>query len=133
MTPRSPFSCGSTVAMTEAALVITLKVPMTFRFWMNWNGARSWGDPSRLMTRPTHPVPAQFTAIRRLAAVGRLIDRLLAVVGLGDVATDEVGVGADLGHHFLAPLLVAVEHGDPHAFGGELAGGGLARGPRRRR
>ena len=52
--------------MAEAALVITLKVPMTFRFWMNWKGARSWGDPSRLMTRPTQPVPAQFTAMRRL-------------------------------------------------------------------
>ena len=52
--------------MAEAALVITLKVPMTLRFWMNWNGARSWGEPSRLMTRPTQPVPAQLTAMRRL-------------------------------------------------------------------
>ena len=52
--------------MAEAALVITLNVPITLRSWMNLKGARSWGEPSRLMTRPTHPVPAQLTAMRRL-------------------------------------------------------------------
>ena len=66
MTPRSPLAWGSTVAMAEAALVMTLNVPMTLRFWMNSKGCRSWGEPSRLMTRPTQPVPAQLTAIRRL-------------------------------------------------------------------
>ena len=67
MTPRSPSAWGSTLAMAEAALVITLKVPITFRVWMNWKGSRSWGEPSRLMTRPTQPVPAQLTAMRRLS------------------------------------------------------------------
>ena len=66
ITPRSPSARGSVTAMAEAALVMTLKVPTTFRSWMNLNALRSCGELSRLMTRPTHPVPAQLTAMRRL-------------------------------------------------------------------
>src|ERR1019366_3902974 len=62
----------------------------------------------------------------QIATVGRLVDGLLAVLGIGDVPADEVGTAADLGDDFPAPLLVAVEHGDPHAPAGELAGGGLS-------
>ena len=51
-------------AMADAALVMTLNVPTTLRSWMNLNALRSCGELSRLMTRPTHPVPAQFTAMR---------------------------------------------------------------------
>ena len=65
MTPRSPSSPGSVAAMAEAALVMTLKVPMTLSRWMNSKAPRSWGEPSRLMTRPTQPVPAQLTAMRK--------------------------------------------------------------------
>ena len=78
------------------------------------------------MTRPTHPVPAQLTAMRRLPPSAAWSTAFWQSSGIGDVAADEVGVGADLGDHLLAPLLVAVEHGDPDAVGGELAGGGLA-------
>ena len=81
MTPRSPFAWGSTLAMAEAALVMTLKVPMTFRFWMNLKGSRSWGEPSRLMTRPTQPVPAQLTAMRRLPPSAAWSTARLAVLG----------------------------------------------------
>ena len=65
MRPRSPSSPGSVWAMAAAARVITLKVPMTLSRWMNSNAFRSCGVPSRSMTRPTQPVPAQFTARRR--------------------------------------------------------------------
>jgi hypothetical protein len=64
MTPRSPSSPSGVLAIAAAAFVITLKVPITFSRWMNSNGARSCGVPSRLMTRPAQPVPAQLTAMR---------------------------------------------------------------------
>ena len=112
MSPRSPSSCGSVRAMAEAALVMTLKVPITFSCWMNSKAPRSWGEPSRLMTRPTQPVPAQFTAIRRLPPVGRLVDRPLAVLGIGDVAGHVVGRRSPR-PRLLGPVLVAVEDGAP--------------------
>ena len=117
--------------MAEAALVITLNVPITFRFWMNWNGARSWGEPSRLITRPTQPVPAQLTAMRRLPPSAAWSTAFWQSSGSVTSPPDEIGVGPDLTDDFLAPLLVPVEHGDPDPDGGELAGGGLAeaRGP----
>jgi len=48
-----------------------------------------------------------------------------AVVGVSHIAGHVVGGAADLGDDLLGPLLVPVEHGDPHPFGCELAGGGL--------
>ncbi len=80
---------------------------------MNLNALRSCGELSRLMTRPTQPVPAQFTAIRSLPALGRLVDGPLAVVGVGHVAGDVVG--AELAGHLLGAVLVAVEDRAPHA------------------
>ena len=112
--------------MADAALVITLNVPMTLRFWMNWNGARSWGEPSRLITRPTQPVPAQLTAMRRLPPSAAWSTALWQSSGSVTSPADEVGAGADLGDDLLAPLFVAVEHGDPDPVGGEAAAGGLA-------
>ncbi len=66
ISPRSPSPSGSVRAMAAAALVMTLNVPITFSRWTNSKAPRSWGVPSRLMTRPAQPLPAQFTQIRRL-------------------------------------------------------------------
>ena len=80
MTPRSPPASGSVWDMAEAALVITLKVPRTFSSWMNLKAFGSWGELSRLMTRPIQPVPAQLTAIRRGPFPAAWSTALLAVL-----------------------------------------------------
>ena len=59
-----------------------------------------------------------------VAALGRLVDGPLAVVGVGDVAGDVVG--AELAGHLLGAVLVAVEDRAPHAEGRELARRALA-------
>ncbi len=103
---------------------------MTFRFRMNWKGERSWGEPSRLMTRPTQPVPAQLTAMRSGTALGGLVDRPLAVAGIGHVTAHEGGPRSDLGDHLLSSFLVLVEDRDRGAAGGQATGGRLAQSRR---
>ena len=108
--------------MAEAALVMTLKVPTTFSRWMNSNGAEVVGGPVAV-DDPADPAgPGAVDGDPQRAALGRLVDRPLAVLGHGDVAAHVVA--ADLAGHRLGPLLVAVEDGDPDPLGGQGPGGG---------
>ncbi len=109
ITPRSPSASGSVPAMADAAIVITWNVPMTFSSWMNLNALGSWGELSRLMTRPTQPVPAQLTATRRFPPSAAWFTARWQ--SSGSVTSPADVVGADLVGQLLGPLLVAVEDG----------------------
>ena len=90
MSPRSPSSPGSVGAMAEAALVMTLKVPITLSRWMNSNGAEVVGG-AVAVDDPADPAGAgAVDGDPQRAALGRLVHRPLAVVGVGDVAAHVV-------------------------------------------
>jgi hypothetical protein len=105
-----------------------LNVPVRFTASTVAKYPRSWGVPSRLIVRPTDPIPAQLTSATQRPHLAGHGDRRGHVLLFGHVGSHERP--ADLGRHRLTRLLVEIGNHDPGAGAGEPSGSGGAQAGR---